>query len=166
METASSASSGDLIVAARQLAVSARNLSTEIDRDRRLPDQLAEQLKEAGLFRMLLGQEFGGLEANPITATQVVEIISESNASAGWVVMILASTSCWASALLPDAAVQEVFLKGPEISMAGTLVPQGKAVKSEGVGCSPDGGPSAADVSTPIGWPVAVCWCQRLENPS
>ena len=103
METASSASSGDLMVAARQLATSAPNLSTEIDRDRRLPDQLAEQLKEAGLFLMLLGQEFGGLEANPITATQVVEIISESNASAGWVVMILASTSYWASALLPDA---------------------------------------------------------------
>ncbi len=80
---------------------------------------------------MLLGQEFGGLEADPITATQVVEIISESNASAGWIVMILASTSYWASAMLPDDAAQEVFLSGPEISMAGTLVPQGKAVKSE-----------------------------------
>jgi len=122
----------DLLTAAADLAVTISGYSEEIDQLRRLPEPLARQLKEAGFFRMLLGAEFGGLEVDPITAARAVETISRANPSTGWVVMILAATAYWVSSQLSDDSAKEIFLSGPEVSLAGTLVPAGKAVRAEG----------------------------------
>ena len=124
--------SEELPKAADNLVQSISEYSTEIDRECRLPQPLVSQLKDAGFFRMMLGKEFGGLGVDPVTAARVVERLSAANASVGWVIMILSATSYWASALLSDAAAEEIFLSGDEISMAGTLVPTGKAVKTDG----------------------------------
>jgi len=124
--------SEELLKAADNLVQSISEYSTEIDRECRLPQPLVSQLKDAGFFRMMLGKEFGGLGVDPVTAARVVERLSAANASVGWVIMILSATSYWASALLSDAAAEEIFLSGDEISMAGTLVPTGKAVKTDG----------------------------------
>ena len=121
-----------LLTAAAEMAATISEYAEEIDLQSRLPEALAQQLKEAGFFRMLLGTEFGGLEVDPITAARVVETISRANASTGWVVMILSATAYWASSQLSDDSAKEIFLSGPEVTMAGTLVPAGKAAKVEG----------------------------------
>ena len=60
-----------LLTAAAEMAATISEYAEEIDLQSRLPEALAQQLKEAGFFRMLLGTEFGGLEVDPITAARV-----------------------------------------------------------------------------------------------
>ena len=109
-----------------------RGMVEEIDDARQLPDRLADRLADAGLFRMMVDRELGGLEADPLTAAQVVETLSSVSPSVGWVVMIIASTNFWAARTLPDEAVRDVFIPGKPVNVTGNLVPHGQAVKSDG----------------------------------
>ena len=117
-----------------------RDMAQEIDDSRRLPDRLVRRLTDAGFFRMLLGKTFGGLEIAPLTSAKVVQTLSTASPSVAWVVMIIASTVYWATRVLPEDAVREVFPTGQSgnatsdkvTNVAGTVVPQGQAVKTDG----------------------------------
>ncbi len=124
-----------LIHSARSLLPEIRGMADEIDDARQLPDRLVDRLTDAGFFRMMLDRELGGLEADPLTAAQVVETLSGVSPSVGWVVMIIASTNFWAARIrlaLPDEAVREVFTPGAPVNVTGNLVPHGRAVKADG----------------------------------
>ena len=131
-DTANGNQRNALIDAALSLLPEIRDMADEIDEARRLPDRLVDKLTDAGFFRMMLGRELGGLEADPLTAVRVVETLSSVSPSVGWVVMIIACTNFWTARVLPDEAVKEVFTPGPPVNVAGTLVPYGRAVKAEG----------------------------------
>ena len=121
-----------LIDSALSLLPEIQGMADEIDDARRLPDRLVDKLADAGFFRMTLDRELGGLEADPLTAAQVVETLSKVSPSVGWVVMIVASTNFWAARTLPDEAVREVFTPGAAVNVTGNLVPHGRAVKADG----------------------------------
>ena len=121
-----------LIHSARSLLPEIRGMADEIDDARQLPDRLVGRLTDAGFFRMTLDRELGGLEADPLTAAQVVETLSGVSPSVGWVVMIIASTNFWAARTLPDEAVREVFTPGAPVNVTGNLVPHGRAIKADG----------------------------------
>ena len=120
-----------LIPSALSLLPDIRGMADEIDDARRLSDRLVGKLTDAGFFRMMLDRELGGLEADPLTAAQVVETLSKGSPSVGWVVMIIASTNFWAARTLPDEALREVFTPGAPVNVTGNLVPHGRAVKAE-----------------------------------
>ena len=77
-----------------------RSMVDEINEARRLPDRLVDKLADTGFFRMLLYRELGGLEADPLTAAQIVETLSTVSPSVGWMVMIVASTNFWTARAL------------------------------------------------------------------
>src|SRR6266481_2139463 len=58
----------------------------------RLPDAIARAFAEANVYRLLLPQEFGGEELDPITYYDVVEKISSYDGSVGWNFSIGSST--------------------------------------------------------------------------
>ena len=118
-----------LVDSAISLLPCVADMAEEIDDARRLPDRLTRKLDDAGFFRMTLGRELGGLEADPLTAARVVESLSKGSPSVGWVVMIIASTNFWAARTLPDDAVREIFAPDALVNVAGNLVPHGKAVR-------------------------------------
>lgn len=120
------------IDAALSLLPDIRGMADEIDDARRLPDRLVGRLTDAGFFRMMLDRELGGLEADPLTAAQVVETLSKVSPSVGWVVMIVASTNFWAARTLPDEAVRDVFTPDKPMNVTGNLVPHGRALKADG----------------------------------
>ena len=121
-----------LIDAALSLLPDIRGMVEEIDDARRLPDRLVGKLTDAGFFRMMVDRELGGLEADPLTAAQVVETLSKVSPSVGWVVMIIASTNFWTARVLPDDAVRDVFTPGAPVNVVGNLMPHGRAVKVDG----------------------------------
>ena len=94
-------------------------MADEIDDARRLPDRLVGKLTDAGFFRMMLDRELGGLEADPVTAAQVVETLSSVSPSVGWVVMIVASTNFWTARVLPDDAVGDIFTPCTPVNVGG-----------------------------------------------
>ena len=130
--SAGTGTSHALLAAAEAMLPEIRAAAAEAEAARRLPDALAAKLDEAGFFRMTLGRESGGLEADPVTAARVVETLPTASPSVGWVVMIIASSLFWVARVLPEEAREEVFPAGPTANIAGTVVPHGRAVRVEG----------------------------------
>lgn len=97
---------------------------------RRLPDELARAMADAGLFALLVPRALGGLELDPLTAADVVEAASRIDGSAGWAVMIGAQ-SAWFTAFLPPPVAERVVGR-PGATLAGALRPGGCAVPVDG----------------------------------
>ena len=68
-------------------------MSSEIDDDRRLPEELVALLGESGLLRAGAPVEVGGLELAPGVALRSAEAVARGNASAGWCVSIAITSS-------------------------------------------------------------------------
>jgi alkylation response protein AidB-like acyl-CoA dehydrogenase len=105
----------------------------EIERTRRVPDDLIQALGEAGVFRMLVPASLGGGEVDPVTQMEVLESIARADGSAGWVSAILSGTAWTTSYLRPDVAAE--ILADPDTRLAGTL-----AIASGGRAVATDGG--------------------------
>lgn len=122
-----SRSDSDVIFAIAELAPAIRARAGEIEKARRLPADLARALAQAGAFRMLVPRDVGGLELAPAIALRAIEAAGAADASAGWCVMIGATTGLNA-AYLPIDTAREIF-GPPEAIAGGVFAPMGKAVR-------------------------------------
>lgn len=105
---------------------------------RRLPDATVRALDGSGFFQMLLPREMGGLEADPVTQSEVVERIAWADGSAAWCAFIGASSSGFVAAQLPDSGIRDVlgrsggawpvFAGSPATGGTATRVPGGYRV--------------------------------------
>ena len=109
-------------------SISAR--SGEIERIRRLPDDLLSDLRATGVFGMPMPRAWGGPEVSLPDQLRIVELLSTADTAAGWCVMI-GSDAGFYSAMLDDDAGRALW---PELDMitAGWLVPAGRGVRVDG----------------------------------
>ncbi|HEU0072805.1 MAG TPA: acyl-CoA dehydrogenase family protein [Dehalococcoidia bacterium] len=114
-----------LLLKAREFSPRVRDYSDAIDRERKLPTDLVDKMREAGFFHALLPRDLGGQEADPVTAGRIVEEIARGDGSAGWCVM-LAAQSCSFAGFIPKEDAIEVYGNGGIV--AGTARPIGRAV--------------------------------------
>ncbi len=114
------------LAAARDLApvIAARAADTEAQR--RLPADLAAQMAAAGLFRLLVPRDLGGVEASPAEAFAVLEEVAAADAATGWCLMIGATTAL-VSAWLPATHAEAIF-GDPLAITGGVFAPMGRAV--------------------------------------
>jgi indole-3-acetate monooxygenase len=121
-----------LVEAARALAPRIRAHSDEIEQARRLPPSLVAELVEAGIFRMLVPRAIGGSEIDPLTQMEVLEILSEADASVGWCAAIGSGTAFATGFLRPDVGY-ELVGRDPSLVMGGVFgIPGGRATVVEG----------------------------------
>ena len=114
------------LAAARALHDVLAARAPEMDEVRRLPADLAETLARKGLFRMVVPQKYGGLQHAPRELVETIEAVAEANASAGWCVMIGATTALNAAYMDPEFA-QEIY--GPALTITGgVFAPMGRAM--------------------------------------
>ncbi len=115
-----------ILAAARDLApiIAARAADTEAQR--RLPADLADQIADAGLFRMAVPRRLGGAEAPPADILAALETLSQADAATGWCAMI-AGTTALAAAWLPDVHAEAIFAD-PRAITGGVFAPLGKAI--------------------------------------
>jgi indole-3-acetate monooxygenase len=130
LTTARPNSANDIETVARKIAVAAREMSAEIDDDRRLPEELVALLGESGLLRAGAPVEVSGLELPPGVALQCAEALARGNASAGWCVSI-AITSSLLVAYLPASSRDALFGDGCGVA-AGVWAPRGTARTVDG----------------------------------
>jgi alkylation response protein AidB-like acyl-CoA dehydrogenase len=123
LTTARRSSANDIETAARQIASAAREMSSEIDDDRQLPEELVALLGESGLLRAGAPVEVRGLELPPGVALRCAEAVARGNASAGWCVSI-AITSSLLVAYLPASSRDALFGDGRGVA-AGVWAPRG-----------------------------------------
>lgn len=112
--------------AARALQSELSQRAQEMEDVRRLPADLAAKLAEGGLFRMITPAAYGGLECTPSQIVDAVEAVAEANASAGWCVMIGATTAMNAAYMDPETALE--IYNDPKIITGGVFAPMGKAI--------------------------------------
>ncbi len=116
----------DTLASARASQPSLRARADEIERARRLPADIAHQFAQAGFFRMAVPRSLGGLEMAPATIMGTIESVAQADASAGWNVMI-GATSGMSAAYLAPAAAREIY-GDPLVITGGSNTPTGRAL--------------------------------------
>lgn len=121
----------DPVAAADRFAEEIARRAAEIEANRFLPQDIAARFAEAGLYRLCIPAEYGGLEAHPAVLVKTVERIARADGSAAWCVFI-GATSGLLSGFLDPAEARRIF-SDPRVITAGVFAPRGKAVRaSEG----------------------------------
>ena len=115
---------------ARGLGGFLREKSDAIEEARRLPGDVTARLRQAGMFRLMMPQEWGGPEMRPAEQVEVIEELAKANASAAWCVMIGCDSGFFVG-FLEDAAAREIYLRLDMIS-AGSAMPSGRAERVAG----------------------------------
>jgi alkylation response protein AidB-like acyl-CoA dehydrogenase len=115
---------------ARDISALARELATETEHQRQLPDELLARLRDSGLLRAGAPVEAGALELPPGLALRCAEEIARGDTSPGWCVSI-AITSSLLAAYLPAESRTELFGDGQTVA-AGVWAPRGKGRPVEG----------------------------------
>src|SRR5215472_1527167 len=91
--------------------------AAEAERERRLPDAVADAMRARGLYRMWRPRAFGGLELDPMTAFQVLEAVSRIDSAAGWNLQLSSALDAF-GAWFSDEGAEEIFGR-PDSSLAG-----------------------------------------------
>lgn len=144
----------DIEARARELAPSIRARIADMERQRRLPADLAREMAQAGLFRMTVPRDLGGMECTPQTLLRTIATVAQADASAAWCVMI-GVTSALYSAYLPLEIAQPIY-SDPLLITGGVFAPMGKAQR-EGDHYRVDGHWRWASGSHNCGWLNGGC---------
>ncbi len=117
--------------AAEDLSSEIVSRADDIESGRRLPADLARKFAAAGWFRMAVPESYGGTERQPADLIRVIEAVSRADGSAGWCVMISA-TSALLSGYFPEATARAIYVATPDAMTGGAIAPTGKAVPVAG----------------------------------
>lgn len=99
----------------------------ELERERRTPSPLVDAWRKAGLLRLWLPTEYGGHECDPEIVLELVEAVAALDGAIGWNLLIAISGGMFA-AYLPEAATRVIWGADPDIIVAGSFAPTGRAV--------------------------------------
>ncbi|OYX76260.1 MAG: hydrolase [Sphingomonadales bacterium 32-65-25] len=99
--------------------------AADAEQRRRLPADLAAELAQAGLFRMLVPKSLGGAEVDVATLFGALEQLGRADAATGWCVMI-GGTTALISAWLPEEHAREIWAD-PNVITGGVFAPMGRA---------------------------------------
>ncbi|AKT39475.1 acyl-CoA dehydrogenase family protein [Chondromyces crocatus] len=114
-----------VLAGARAIAQRVAARSEAIAAARRLPSDLVGELVEAGVFRMLVPEVYGGLELHPLVVVEVLEALARAESSTGWCAMsgaVMALSSAW----LPEATAAAIH-RDRGVIYGGMTVPLGRA---------------------------------------
>jgi alkylation response protein AidB-like acyl-CoA dehydrogenase len=120
-----------LFTAVRDLAPMIAARAEEMERSRRIPQDVIDTLRLTGLYRMLVPHSHGGLGLGVPDVLPVLEALSAADASVGWVAQN-AAVSQIVCTRLPKALYDEVYDKGPDPVVIGVGTPAGRAEKVAG----------------------------------
>src|SRR5579883_2702224 len=98
----------------------------EAERLRRLPDPIAQAFLDANVYRLLVPEEYGGEDIDPITYYELAEEVSFYDGSAGWNYAIGATGGVVLGGLPP--ARRREALASADCGVAGGGAPLGRAV--------------------------------------
>ncbi|MBV8774510.1 MAG: acyl-CoA dehydrogenase [Deltaproteobacteria bacterium] len=119
-----------VLKAAVELGPKIRAASDEMEQMRRLPPYVAQAIKDAGVFGMVLPRSWGAPELDPLSQIRVIEALAIAEGSAGWCAMI-GCDSGYITAFLDEHVAREMY---PDIwvATAATATATGQAIPMRG----------------------------------
>ncbi len=115
-----------LVKIANDFVPELKQRSQEIDDNRFLPQELANRLAAAGLYRACGPEVSGGLNVGPRAALEIVETLATGNGSAAWCTFIC-YTSHMHIASLPEET-RDAISSDPNVIVSSVFAPSGTAV--------------------------------------
>ncbi|WP_169736732.1 acyl-CoA dehydrogenase family protein [Pseudonocardia spinosispora] len=109
---------------ARRIAPLIRDQAAAAEAACRLTDPVVNALRESGVFRMSMPRAWGGPELEFVQQIEIVEVLAQADASAGWCAMICSDSGFYA-AMLDDAPALSLY-KNLDFVTAGLLLPVGR----------------------------------------
>jgi alkylation response protein AidB-like acyl-CoA dehydrogenase len=117
-------SGADLLTATPALRARIVSQRDAIETSRRLPEDLARDLAQAGLFRIFLPAAYGGLDMTPTDGIAVFEELAGADASVAWCVWN--GNTHWTAAQLSPQAAHAIH-DDPDVITANSTRPSGQA---------------------------------------
>ena len=102
----------------------------EIARAGRLPSDIVEKLRAAGIYRAMVAKRFGGEECSPARFMELIEKIATVDASTAWVASFGFSATYLSA--LPVATLEKMYADGPDVIFAGGIFPPQPAPRVDG----------------------------------
>ena len=119
----------DPVARAEALQALVREHADQAERERCLPQSVAEAFAESGLYRIAAPGWCGGESADPLTQFRAIEIIAEADGSAGWNLMIGIETF---GLVAPGMATCAELIDDPGVIMCSSTAAVGRADAAPG----------------------------------
>lgn len=113
-----------------QLGKAAEARKIEIEQNKTLPSDLANQLKQSGVLRLWISKAYNGQQANLHALMDAVQTLSYYNGAISWVTAVTGTGSLTSGYLQPKDAT-EVFGQS-DAMLGGFAAPVGQAQRVEG----------------------------------
>src|SRR5215468_8061622 len=113
-----------LLRAIQELRPAIAERALEIETSRRIPADIVEVLKRAGIFRMFVPRSYGGLELDLPEGLEILVELSKVDGSVGWNAMTSSCGSLFAP-YLPRQTYETIYRNGPDVIFAGATQPAG-----------------------------------------
>ncbi|MEH6758394.1 MAG: acyl-CoA dehydrogenase family protein [Parasphingorhabdus sp.] len=121
----------ELVARAAAMVPGLRARADEIEINRAVPDDVIESFKNAGFFRILQPEKWGGWQMNPIVFMRVLQELGRGCGASAWVMMILGVHN-WEFGLMADQAGDDVWGEDDETIVASSYPPVGEMTRVEG----------------------------------
>ena len=102
----------------------------EIERERRMPRDLIDEIGKTGMFSLTVPRAIGGQEASPADILRAAETVAAADGSTGWCAMI-ATANNMSAGYMNEPGAKEVF-GDPSAPSAGIAAPAGAATRVDG----------------------------------
>ncbi|MGR8949458.1 MAG: acyl-CoA dehydrogenase family protein [Gammaproteobacteria bacterium] len=119
------------IEAAEALIPDIRSRAQEIERSRRLPQDIVQSFVDAELIQMAIADCYGGLESHPLDIMRTIELVSRADASAGWCLMNYQTAALICGSISPQWA-KSIFDGAEPCIPSGVLAPTGRGERVDG----------------------------------
>lgn len=120
-----------LIERARAMIPTLMARARQCTQGRNVPAETVAEMQEAGFFRILQPQRWGGYEMHPNVFFEVQKLLAEGCMSTGWMYGVLGCHP-YEMALFHDRAQQEVWGEDPSMLVSSTYQPVGKVTHVDG----------------------------------
>ncbi|MEE4660476.1 MAG: flavin-dependent monooxygenase [Halieaceae bacterium] len=120
-----------LLEAARALQPVLRERRAQCRADRKVPEETIRDFQEAGFFKILQAEQYGGYAMDPQVFYAVGLEIARACMSSAWVLGVVAVHN-WQLALFDDQAAKDVWGEDPSVLISSSYAPVGKVTPVEG----------------------------------
>ena len=126
-----SARAQELLAAARAMGPALRERRARAKADARVPDATVEEFREAGFFKILQPEKWGGYAMDPQVFYAVGLEVARHCPSSAWILGVIAVHN-WQLAVFDDQAAQDVWGEDPSVLISSSYAPVGKVKVVEG----------------------------------
>ncbi len=120
-----------MLEAARAMGPALRMRREKCKADARVPDETVREFHEAGFFKVLQPEQWGGYAMDPQVFYTLGFEIAKNCPSSAWILGVIAVHN-WQLAVFDDQAAQDVWADDPSVLISSSYAPVGKVKPVEG----------------------------------